>query len=77
MPDSGMLGRIFEMQKLCIKVILNKFNKSIKLLVAKRIVRADLGVSGVRLVYSILSPTSISSLIYTRIIKNATLKIKK
>ena len=38
MPDSSMLGRIFEMQKLCIKVILNKFNKSIKLLVAQRIV---------------------------------------
>ena len=38
MPDSGMLGRIFEMQKLCIKVILSKFNMSVKLLVAQRIV---------------------------------------
>ena len=38
MPDSGMLGRIFDMQKLCIKVILNKINKSIKWLVAQRIV---------------------------------------
>ena len=48
MPDSGMLGRNFEMQNLSIKVILSKFSKSIKLLVAQTIVSADLGVSGVR-----------------------------